>query len=119
MMSRRSCSGGRPKSTALPRRSNRQAARTGSINSQGAGASDRSLGDGRGAGMLPAYRPGPSPPSRTATTTKTRGREGQASWDETGINHVPDPAGRGGSYGDATAAARFRREWGRRGSPGR
>ncbi|MEU1406848.1 DUF5937 family protein, partial [Streptomyces sp. NPDC005728] len=44
-MSRRSCSGGRPKSRALPRRSKRQAARTGSINSQR--ASDRSLGYGR------------------------------------------------------------------------
>ena len=48
MMSRRSCSGGRPKSSALPRRSKRQAARTGSINSQR--ASDRSLGYGRDAG---------------------------------------------------------------------
>jgi hypothetical protein len=34
MISRRSCSGGRPKSRALPRRSKRQAASTGSINSQ-------------------------------------------------------------------------------------
>lgn len=70
MMSRSSCSGGRPKSRALPRRSKRQAASTGSINSQR--ASDRSLGYGQRFGMLVMYRRGPSAPRRTATPAEAR-----------------------------------------------
>jgi hypothetical protein len=84
-MSRRSCSGGRPKSRALPRRSKCQAASTGSPNSQR--ASNRSLEYGRRVGMLQAYRRGPSAPRRTATTTEAHGREGRASWDETGATY--------------------------------
>jgi hypothetical protein len=75
MISRRSCSGGRPKSRALPRRSKRQAARTGSINSQR--ASDRSLGYGRRSDMLLTYRAGPSAPRPTALLVEAQSRYGR------------------------------------------
>lgn len=88
LMSRRSCSGGRPKARALPRRSKRHAARTGSFNSQR--ASDRSLGYGRRfGGMFPAYRAGPNAPRRTTMTTEAHDREDRASWDETGVRSLP------------------------------
>ncbi len=88
-ISRSSCSGGRPKSRALPRRSKRQADSTGSTSSQR--ASDRSLGYGRRcAGMLLAYCPTrgctqgaqQQRPKRTALN-------GRASWDETGTSPTP------------------------------
>lgn len=81
MMSRRSCSGGRPKPGALPRRSKRHAARTGSINSQR--TSDRSLGYGRRFALLPASRCESSTPRRTAMATEAHDREGRTFWDET------------------------------------
>lgn len=75
MISRRSCSGGRPVFSAYQRRSARQALRTGSINSQR--ASDRSPGYARRSAMTRKYRrPGVCVQARTengrSTTTRRR-----------------------------------------------
>jgi hypothetical protein len=75
MISRRSCSGGRPKSRARPRRSKRQAARTGSINSQR--APDRSLGYGRRSLMRWTYRVQASAPRRTVMLMEALSRCGR------------------------------------------
>ena len=99
MMSRRSCPGGRPKCRALVRRSRRQVARTGSINSQR--ASDRSLGYGRRVGSLPAYRSSRVRPGAQQRRRKHAGQEDRTFWDETETSLTPSschptrPAGTG------------------------
>ena len=86
MISRRSCSGGRPKSSARPRHSQRQAASTGSINSQR--TSDKSSGYGRRCCVFWSYRPEPEC-AQAHNTDDGSTAPNRASWNETGTSHLP------------------------------
>lgn len=85
MISRRSCSGGRPKSRARPRRSKRHADRTGSINSQR--ASDRSLGYARRSAMSWTYRR-PGACAQACIWPGGSTEQIRASWNETGVTRL-------------------------------